>query len=78
MMYLKLVRVDEMARMLQTTCLPVKVIAAEIGWRDAEHARDQFRRVMSMTPRDYRRKVAPGSPSCCQLGCHEGSPFLSA
>lgn len=60
--YLTMVRTERMARHLRSTVLPVKQIAAEVGWADADFAARQFRRGLGVTPRTYRQFVcAPDS-----------------
>ncbi len=47
-------RVRSMAHFLRTTRTPVQEIAREVGWTDAGHAAEVFRRHFGRTPADYR------------------------
>lgn len=55
--YLTMVRTERMARLLRSTVLPIKQIAAEVGWADADFAGRQFRRSLGVTPTTYRQFV---------------------
>ncbi|WP_211368015.1 AraC family transcriptional regulator [Microbacterium rhizomatis] len=55
--YLTMVRTERIAKLLRSTELPVKQIAAQVGWVDAEFAARQFRRSLGVTPSAYRRFV---------------------
>lgn len=55
--YLTMLRTERMANLLRSTELPVKQIAAQVGWTDADFAARQFRRVLGVTPRAYRQIV---------------------
>nr|WP_087011767.1 AraC family transcriptional regulator [Leucobacter sp. 7(1)] len=60
--YLTMVRTERMAHLLRSTVFPVKQIAAEVGWADADFAARQFRRGLGVTPTAYRQFVcAPDS-----------------
>ncbi|WP_246159775.1 helix-turn-helix domain-containing protein [Microbacterium rhizomatis] len=53
--YLTMVRTERMAHLLRSTDLPIKLIAAEAGWADADFAARQFRRALGVSPSVYRR-----------------------
>lgn len=53
--YLTMVRTERMAQLLRTTALPIKQIAADVGWADADFAARQFRRGLGVSPRTYRQ-----------------------
>ena len=55
--YLTMVRTERMAYLLRSTMLPIKQIAAEVGWADADFAGRQFRRNLGVTPTTYRQFV---------------------
>ncbi|MCB1297603.1 MAG: helix-turn-helix transcriptional regulator [Microthrixaceae bacterium] len=60
--YLTMVRTERMAQLLRSTVLPVRQIAGEVGWADADFAARQFRRGLGVTPTTYRQFVcAPDS-----------------
>lgn len=60
--YLTMVRTERMAQLLRSTVLPVKKIAMQVGWADADFAARQFRRSLGVTPTTYRQFVcAPDS-----------------
>lgn len=60
--YLTMVRTERMAQLLRSTVLPIKQIAADVGWADADFAARQFRRSLGVTPTTYRQFVcAPKS-----------------
>ncbi len=53
--YLTMVRTERMAKLLRSTKLSVKRIAAQVGWADADFAARQFRRGLGVTPTAYRQ-----------------------
>lgn len=53
--YLTMVRIERMANLLRSTELPIKQIAGEVGWADADFAARQFRRGLGVSPRAYRQ-----------------------
>ncbi|GAA4890314.1 hypothetical protein GCM10025789_03470 [Tessaracoccus lubricantis] len=55
--YLTMVRTERMAQLLRSTVLPIKQIAADVGWADADFAARQFRRGLGATPTAYRQFV---------------------
>lgn len=55
--YLTMVRTERMAQLLRSTVLPIRQIAAEVGWADADFAARQFRRGLGVTPTAYRQFV---------------------
>lgn len=60
--YLTMVRTERMANLLRSTELPVKKIAAQVGWTDADFAARQFRRGLGVPPSAYRRYVCGSDP----------------
>lgn len=52
--YLKLLKLQEAQRLLETTWLSVKVIAAQVGINDVSHFTRDFKKVYSFTPTQYR------------------------
>lgn len=55
--YLTMVRTERMAHLLRSTLLPIKQIAAQVGWADADFAARQFCRGLGVTPTAYRKFV---------------------
>jgi transcriptional regulator GlxA family with amidase domain len=53
--FLKSIRLDRAASLLQTSFLTVKQIMAEVGWQDATHFQRDFRKAFSVSPGQYRR-----------------------
>lgn len=49
-------RLGEVRRLLETTTLPISVIAARCGYRDANYLKNQFRRHFSKSMRDWRKE----------------------
>lgn len=60
--YVTMVRTERMANLLRSTQLPIKRIAAEVGWADADFAARQFRRGLGISPRAYRQFVGASGP----------------
>lgn len=65
--YLRMVRVERMARYLRESDLPVETLARLVGWCSRAHAASMFRQLLGMSPSEYRRLRAhllcPGSSS---------------
>lgn len=55
------VRVSAASRLLVTTDLPISAVAQEAGFYDQSYFTKQFRRLMKMTPLNYRKSY--GGPS---------------
>ncbi|WP_425280770.1 helix-turn-helix transcriptional regulator [Leucobacter coleopterorum] len=53
--YLKMVRVELMAKYLRESQLSVEAIVRLVGWRSRSHAASSFRQLMGMSPSEYRR-----------------------
>ncbi|XPP25617.1 MAG: helix-turn-helix domain-containing protein [Leucobacter sp.] len=53
--YLTMLRAEQMAHLLNLTDSPISVIAASVGWGDADFAARQFRRSVGVAPSEYRR-----------------------
>lgn len=61
--YLERLRIDRAKALLLSTNKPVKQIAAEVGYPDPLHFSGRFRRLASLSPRDFRRLGrSPGTP----------------
>jgi transcriptional regulator GlxA family with amidase domain len=60
--YVQSIRVEEAKQLLETSEQPIEEIAREVGYEDTASFRRLFRRLVGMTPGDYRRKfqVPPG------------------
>lgn len=54
--YVQALRIEEAKQMLETTCISVEQIAAEVGYEDTRYFRELFRRLVGLTPGSYRRK----------------------
>lgn len=52
--YLTMLRVEEFARLLRATNMPIGVAVQQIGWSDPSYAARVFRSCVGMTPRAYR------------------------
>ena len=68
MAYLSKVRLDAAAKLLATTDLLVKQVAASAGYRDANYLTRRFRRAFGVTPLAYRASAAQGAPRTSQHG----------
>lgn len=53
--YLTMLRIERMAHLLKATDSPISLIAALVGWGDADFAARQFRRNLGVSPTEYRR-----------------------
>ena len=54
--YVQALRVEEAKQLLETSSEPVETVAREVGYEDPTSFRRLFRRLVGMTPGDYRRK----------------------
>jgi transcriptional regulator GlxA family with amidase domain len=54
--YLKAMRMQEARRLLETTFLSVKQVAAEIGIRDVSHFVRDFKKAYGLTPTQHREQ----------------------
>lgn len=54
LVYLTMLRAQEMARLLATTDLTVPASAERVGWRSRSRAADAFRQVIGVSPDEYR------------------------
>jgi transcriptional regulator GlxA family with amidase domain len=54
--YVQRVRIEEAKQILETTDDPVETIASEVGYGDSVSFRRLFKRLVSSTPADYRRR----------------------
>jgi AraC-like DNA-binding protein len=50
-------RVDRARQLLETSELPITVIALEVGFGSSQHLARVFRRLTGYTPREYRRRA---------------------
>lgn len=55
--HLRRLRVDEAARLLRETRLPLPLVAQRVGFADQSHLTRTFRRLTGTTPARYRRAV---------------------
>lgn len=63
MAYLRLMRVQQMARLLRTTDLSLHGVGQAVGWTDANQASRCFRRHYGISPTKYRRQLMAASPT---------------
>ncbi|RZL89253.1 MAG: helix-turn-helix domain-containing protein [Variovorax sp.] len=56
MAYVQTLRIEEAKHLLETTEAPVEVVAGEVGYDDAAFFGRLFRRSVSLTPAQYRRR----------------------
>ena len=54
--YVQWLRIEEAKQMLETRDEPIEEVAAHVGYEDTASFRRLFRRLVGMTPGDYRRK----------------------
>jgi AraC family L-rhamnose operon transcriptional activator RhaR/AraC family L-rhamnose operon regulatory protein RhaS len=50
------IRIERSCRLLRTTDLPVTRIALDAGFSDPNYFSRQFRKVMGISPSEYRRR----------------------
>lgn len=62
MAYLRMMRVERMARLLASTDLSVAETARAVGWRNQFHASQCFHAHYGFSPTEYRRRQPPSSP----------------
>lgn len=65
LVYLTILRVQEMARLLRTTDLSMRQICPRVGWINSTHPPAHFRRYYGVNPSEYRRY---GQPTASQEG----------
>lgn len=65
LVYLTILRVQEMARLLRTTDLSMRQICLRVGWINSTHPPAHFRRYYGVNPSAYRRY---GPPTASQDG----------
>lgn len=54
--YIHALRVEEAKQLLETTAIPIEAVARDVGYEDTTSFRRLFRRLVGMTPGNYRRK----------------------
>jgi transcriptional regulator GlxA family with amidase domain len=54
--YVQSIRIEEAKQLLETGEVPIEEIARQVGYEDTASFRRLFRRLVGMTPGDYRRK----------------------
>ena len=59
--YVQRLRVGKAQELLQFSTLPVDRIAWEVGYGDAGAFRKVFRRIVGLTPNEYRRRFRPSA-----------------
>jgi transcriptional regulator GlxA family with amidase domain len=59
--YVQALRIEEAKQILETTAVAADAVGRKVGYSDAASFRRLFRRLVGMTPGDYRRKFQPPS-----------------
>jgi transcriptional regulator GlxA family with amidase domain len=59
--YLQALRIEAAKGMLESDAKPVQTISAEVGYDDVAFFRSLFKRIVKMTPTEYRAHFAPMS-----------------
>lgn len=54
--YVQTLRLEEAKQILETTDLPVESVAHEVGYEDASYFGQLFRRMVGLTPAQYRKR----------------------
>jgi transcriptional regulator GlxA family with amidase domain len=52
--YHKKARLERARQLLETTLLNIKVVAAEVGYKDCSHFMREFKKAYDSTPSEYR------------------------
>ncbi|MFM2590171.1 helix-turn-helix domain-containing protein [Vibrio sp. TBV020] len=50
---------EQMTELLKCDTLPITMIATKMGYSDSAHFTRAFKRLMNMTPREYRKRYSP-------------------
>ena len=72
---LAFIRVERLAHLLRETNEPVERCIHTVGWRNHGHAVSIFRRMMGMSPSEYRGRGRRQDPEVPDGSEHMGSPF---
>lgn len=65
--YLARCRAERAAMLLSGTDLPVKSVAAEVGWPDQNYFARRFRGMLGLSPTEYRRRLSRVNPGDLKL-----------
>lgn len=57
--WVQTLRLEEAKHLLETTDMPVELIAVEVGYEDSNFFRRLFKRMVGITPARYRQRFAP-------------------
>lgn len=57
MQYLQQVRIDNAKELLKNTNLSISEVAASVGYSDSSYFTAQFKKSISLPPKEYRRLV---------------------
>lgn len=63
MAYLRQIRVQQMARLLCSTDLPIAAVARSVGWADANYASRCFHTHYGISPTEFRRRSLAPPPA---------------
>lgn len=55
--YLTMLRLQEMAKLIRETNLPISDIAHQVGWQSRNRASEAFKTCVGITPSEYRSRV---------------------
>lgn len=55
--YIQKIRIEKSCELLLGTDMPIQQIAHEVGYEDTKFYHNLFRRLLHMSPREYRRKI---------------------
>ena len=55
--YIQKIRIEKSCELLLGTDLPIQQIAHEVGYEDTKFYHQLFRRMLDMSPREYRKKI---------------------
>lgn len=74
MAYLRAARVEQMARLLETTDLSIAAVARSVGWTDPNYASRCFRNHAGVPPTEFRRRqpmtYGAGTPATTATARH--------
>jgi AraC family transcriptional regulator, arabinose operon regulatory protein len=57
LLYFNTMKIKRAAELLRHTLIPVKEIAFNLGYEEPAYFTNQFRKIMGVSPREYRKKI---------------------